>query len=118
MSGEWNFGSEKGLEVEESAVASVTVRTNDEEAGSLATGKPADPGKSFEGEGRLGGGSVVGECRRSARNQANPMIGCGVQQTREAVCGANRRSREERQGRNAFGCGNPEPRATESGRTW
>jgi hypothetical protein len=41
-------------------------------------------------------------CRPSARNQADPMVGCGVQQTRETLCGVNRRSREERQGRNAL----------------
>jgi hypothetical protein len=36
-------------------------------------------------------------------NVANPMVGCGVQQTREVPSGVNRRSREERQGRNEFG---------------
>jgi hypothetical protein len=30
------------------------------------------------------------------------MVGCGAQQTRKARCGVNRRSREERQGRNVF----------------
>jgi len=32
-------------------------------------------------------------------NGSNPMAGCRVQQTYEAICGVNRRSREERQGR-------------------
>lgn len=79
---------------------------------------PAGIGKSFEGErntrGNVGESAQVGP---SAGNRVNPMTGCGVQQTRETVCGGNRRSREERQGRNVFGCGNPEPRETESGRT-
>ncbi len=35
-----------------------------------------------------------------ARNEPNPMIGCRVQQTCGETRGGNRRSREERQGRN------------------
>lgn len=35
-----------------------------------------------------------------ARNEPNPMIGCRVQQTCRGTRGENRRSREERQGRN------------------
>lgn len=37
----------------------------------------------------------------ATENVANPTTGCGVQQTHEVTGGANRRSREERQGRNA-----------------
>lgn len=37
------------------------------------------------------------------RNVANPMAGCRVQQTCRTMCGASRRSREERQGRNESG---------------
>lgn len=44
-----------------------------------------------------GGGRRFGD---RLRNMANPMAGCGAQQTRAAVCGENRRSREERHGRN------------------
>jgi len=33
---------------------------------------------------------------------ANPMVGCRVQKTCWKVSGANRRSREERQGRNTY----------------
>jgi hypothetical protein len=93
--------------------------TNGEEAGSLVTGHPLVSGRTSKGQWTLGGMSErVGENRHGrAGNRANPRTGCGVQQTREAVCGASRRSREERQGRNTFGCGNPEPRATERGRT-
>lgn len=36
-------------------------------------------------------------------NMANPMAGCGAQQTRRAARRGNRRSREERQGRNEHG---------------
>jgi hypothetical protein len=92
-------------------------RSNGEEAGSLVTGHPLRSGRTSKGRGRSE------ECRwvwckpnRSAGNRANPRTGCRVQQTCEAVCGGSRRSREERQGRNVFGCGKPEPRATESGR--
>jgi len=79
---------------------------------------PAGLEKSFEGE-RDARGNVAAPAKAgtSAGNRANPMTGCGVQQTRDAVCGGSRRSREERQGRNMFGCGNPEPRETEGGRT-
>jgi len=67
------------------------------------TGKPAaNKGNASKGD-TPGGRSGVGEGRRSAQNQVNPRIGCGVQQTRKAPCGANRRSREERQGRNVLG---------------
>jgi hypothetical protein len=42
-----------------------------------------------------------------ARNVADPMVGCRVQQTCKALRGENRRSREERQGRNEFGTWRP-----------
>jgi len=86
--------------------------------GSLVTGHPLSSRTNFEGERATGGMSGrFARADRTGRKPANPRTGCGVQQTREAVCGANHRSREERQGWNVFGCGNPEPRATESGRT-
>jgi len=53
---------------------------------------------------RLGG--EQGQARRTPRktgNMANPRIGSRVQQTCEVPGGANRRSREERQGRNESG---------------
>jgi hypothetical protein len=53
--------------------------------------------------GKRGGGR-----RHAAPVRGNPMnlrVGCGTQQAREPVGGANRRSREERQGRNMYGAG-------------
>jgi hypothetical protein len=112
-------GRKKCLEAEESGVPSSNAGVaTDQRRGGKDPGdrEPLIWWRASKGKERLGGESGVGESRRSAGNQANPMTGCRVQQTCEAVCGASRRSREERQGRNKFGCGNPEPRATESGR--
>lgn len=55
--------------------------TNDAEGRAPGDRRTAVSAKSFEGQGRLGGGSDVGDSRRSARNQANPMTGSRVQQT-------------------------------------
>lgn len=55
--------------------------TNDAEGRAPGDRRTTVSAKSFEGQGRLGGGSVVGDSRRSARNQANPMTGSRVQQT-------------------------------------
>jgi len=38
-----------------------------------------------------------------SRNVANPMVGCRMQQACRLTRGENRRSREERHGRNKFG---------------
>jgi hypothetical protein len=43
---------------------------------------------------------------------ANPMVGSRVQQTCKALRGANRRSREERQGRNELGTWRPRAKGT------
>jgi len=44
-----------------------------------------------------------GSFRHDSRNVANPMVGCRTQQACRLTRGENRRSREERQGRNEFG---------------
>lgn len=46
---------------------------------------------------------VGGRTRETARNLANPMAGCRVQQTCAVPSGASRRSWEEQQGRNMHG---------------
>jgi hypothetical protein len=56
-------------------------------------------GEGKASEGIAPSGKVRATC--TTGNTANPRTGCGVQQTRAAQRGANRRSREERQGRNA-----------------
>jgi len=55
--------------------------TNDAEDRAPGDRRTTVSAKSFEGQGRLGGGSGAGDSRRSARNQANPMTGSRAQQT-------------------------------------
>lgn len=79
MWGRWNSGTERILEVGERGGfgrREPTTRRKDswrQENHRL--------GEELRRAGRLGGGSVVGDSRRSARNQANPMTGSRVQQT-------------------------------------
>jgi len=65
-------------------------------------------GERFEGccaTGMVGARRCLRVSARAAGNVADPMTGCRVQQTCRVSSGVNRRSREERQGRNASGCG-------------
>jgi hypothetical protein len=63
-------------------VISVTL-TNDEGAGTLVTGSPLSRRRASKGRNACVEGRSIGVSRRSARNQANPRIGCRVQQTCE-----------------------------------
>jgi hypothetical protein len=93
-----------------------SLRTNDAEEGLLATGEP--PSRRRASKGRTPR-RRVGRRRQSAvgSKPGEPHDRQQGATNLQAVCGVSRRSREERQGRNAFGCGKPEPRATERGRT-
>lgn len=83
-------------------------RANSEGVGTLVTGNPLPERETLRRAQHLWEKSGVRRSRfgaagrQSAGNRVNPMVVCGVQQTRKALCGVNRRSREERQGRNAF----------------
>jgi hypothetical protein len=67
--------------------------------------RPAAEGKASKGVAPPGKASPrsepSGEEQGQTGNVANPMAGCRVQQTCRVSSGVNRRSREERQGRNA-----------------
>jgi hypothetical protein len=69
--------------------------------------RPAAEGKASKGVAPPGKASPrpepSGEEQGQTGNVANPMAGCRVQQTCRVSSGVNRRSREERQGRNASG---------------
>jgi hypothetical protein len=79
----------------------------------MARGEGPGDRESTSGEGKASKGhrtcgeGQVGARRKSccgmAGNQVNPMVAGGVQQTRTASYGVNRRSREERQGRTTLG---------------
>ena len=80
--------------------------SNDEKATAVVTQCGYCGGKGFEGyDTRVWErheGLMVAAMQREgdcAGNDLNPMAGSRVQQTYEAICGANRRSREERHGR-------------------
>jgi len=62
--------------------------------------------------GPRGLGSVRERSGERAGNVVNPMVGCRVQQTCRVMRGENRRSREERQGRNEFGVWQPRAEGT------
>jgi hypothetical protein len=56
-------------------------------------------GECFVGLAPVGSVGVRRKRRSTARNQANPIVGSGMQQAHTVVCGRNRRSREKRHGR-------------------
>ena len=96
---------EQSLAVEQAELETVEAN-NDEKAKAVVTQCGYREGKSFEGydtrvwERREG--PIVAAMQRKgdcAGNDSNPMAGSRVQQTYKAICGANRRSREERHGR-------------------
>jgi hypothetical protein len=92
------WSSKHPLETEEA--------NNDEKAKAVVTQYGYREGKSFEGydmrvwERPEGPTIAVMQWKGDwAGNDSNPMAGSRVQYTYKAICGANRRSREERQGR-------------------
>ena len=79
---------------------------NGEKATTVVTQDGCCKGKRFEGYDirawESHRGPNVAEMRQEGGcggNGPNPMAGCRAKQTYEAICGVNRRSREERQGR-------------------
>ena len=82
------------------------IGSNDEKETNVVTQNGCCRGKHFGGyEERVRErhrGPTIAEMRMKGDctgNASNPMAGCRVKQTCGAACGANRRSREERQGR-------------------
>jgi hypothetical protein len=73
------------------------------EPGNRVTRGGYQRGERFEGYFVSGDLCVAASAETRRETATNPMVGCRAQQTCRVRCGVNRRSREERQGRNMFG---------------
>jgi len=73
------------------------------EPGNRVTRGGYQRGERFEGYFVSGNLGAAASAETTSETGTNPMVGCRAQQTCRMRCGVNRRSREERQGRNMFG---------------